>query len=71
MAQWMSLKMTFMSFSAPYPAHKQKQTDGVVWRGAVPAIPSHEVSVKMRCYKKMDVNIHAGDLAHLSDGRIL
>lgn len=69
-AQWMSLKMTFMSFSAPCPAHKQKQTDGVVWCDAVPAIPSHEVSVKTRCYKKMDVNIHAEELAHLSDSRI-
>lgn len=71
MAQWMSLKMTFMSSSAPCPAHKQKQTDGVVRCDAVPAIPSHEVSVKTRCYKKMDVNIHAGDLAHLSDSRII
>lgn len=45
-AHWMSLKMSFMSFSAPSPAHKQKQTDGMVWCDAVPAIPSHEVSVK-------------------------
>lgn len=59
-----------MSFSAPYSAHKQKQTDGVVWCGAVPAILSHEVSVKTQYYKKMDVNIHAGGLAHLSGSRI-
>lgn len=66
----MSLQMTFVSFSAPCPTHKQKQTDGMVWYDAVPAIPSHEVSVKTQCYKKMDVNIHAGDLAHLAEPRI-